>query len=165
MAQTNLHHRDGTIMVKNIGKGPAYEISFQNIELPEEGRDGLFSYRFYIDSQLLESGHDTPLKMFIRTPGGGTEGSGMSRFLFRLVPQNMRVGTVEEHRNNPVIFLVHYFGMDRKLYHSIFILYSELAPVGDMVMQYVHRGTGRLSLESARQKIAATEKIRSHVEG
>jgi hypothetical protein len=162
--ETTIHaggSREGNIFIKNIGKGPAYDIRFEKIELPEG--NNIYSYRFHLDNPMLEPLQEIQLDMAVRISTGGTEQSSMSRFLFRLVPPTLRADTIERARKNPAIFLVHYKGVNGKIYYSVFSFYSTLPPVGDMVIQFIARGVGRFSSERAKSKALDTERIESPV--
>ena len=163
--ETTMHagrSRDGNIFLKNIGKGPAYDIRFTKIELPEG--DNIYSYRFHLDNPMLEPLQEAQLDMSIRISTGGAEQASVGRFLLRLLPQTLQSDTIEKYRKNPVIFLVHYKGMNGRSYYSVFSFYSTFPPVGDLVMQFIVRGTGQLSLEEAKSEALVVERIQSPVE-
>lgn len=151
---------DGEIFVKNIGKGPAYNITLERFIVAG------YSYRFYLKTPFLEANQERLLDAVIRTPDDGTEyfgSSGMKWFLSRLVQAKFDPKTIEEAKENPAIFVVHCTGINGKIYHYAFALYSDLPPVGDMVVQFVTKGRGKLSIEDAKMTWRDSEKIVSCV--
>jgi hypothetical protein len=141
--------RDGIITAKNIGKGPAYNINFLPFKLKEG--DKFYTYTFYIENRTLESGEETILKKWVSTPDGGVESSGISRFLFRSIPQTFYQNEhINIYSKNPTLFVINYNGINNKKYHSVYRLYSVLPPVGDIVMQLLHQGNGGIKSWCAR---------------
>lgn len=150
--------QNGILSIKNIGKGPAYNISIEKFDVSG------YSYRFFLENPLLEQLEDKPLKMFVKNPKGNAEASDMMFFLSRLNPQTITQENINYARENPAIFLSHFKGTNGKTYHTVFAFYSTLPPVGEMVMQFVTRGSGSLSMKKAREKWRASTKIPSWVE-
>lgn len=141
---------NGIIRIKNIGRGPAYDIEFYPIALNEEPR-GLFTYTFHLDDRVLGAGQEKELKMWVATPNGGVEASDMMRFLFRLIPDDLHRETHKRiQAETPALFIANYKGLNGHHYHSIYRLYSILPPVGDVVMQLLHHGRSKRGIVSAR---------------
>lgn len=141
---------NGRVRINNIGRGPAYDIDFYPIVLLEEPR-GAFTYTFHLDDRILEAGKEETLKMWVATPNGGVEASDMMRFLFRLIPQDLHT---EPHKRiqteTPALFIANYKGLNGRRYHSVYRMYSVLPPVGDIVMQLLHHGSGKCGILQAR---------------
>lgn len=152
---------DGKLKIKNIGKGPAYNILFSNIKLNEGEKT--YSYKFYLENPFLEPDQETEPSMFIHTPTG-VEAPGMSRFLFRLIPQHLGQEANETMRKNPAIFLMNYQGLNGGYYYSVFKLYSTLPPLGEMIMQFVKHSSGCCSIEEARKYCDQAENLKSSAE-
>lgn len=152
----------GVLSIKNIGKGPAYNVSFERFKLKD------YLYTFYLENRLLETEVEAILKSTTETPEGGTEFSDSSNniyFLSRLVPKTL---TPESLKEDPAFFVVNYTGSNGKIYHSIFALYPDIPVVGDMHMQFIGRGKGKSSIEKAKKIWGETQKITSpfmHQEG
>lgn len=142
--------RNGEIKLKNIGKGPAYDVHFHRIILEEKPR-GSFIYTFYLDNRVLEVDEERELKMWIKPPDGLVEGSDMMRFLSRLIPGNLNPELHKQiQAKTPALFVVNYKGLNGHSYHSIYRLYSIVPPVGAIVMQLLHHGEGKQGILWAR---------------
>jgi hypothetical protein len=142
--------RNGRIIIRNIGKGPAYNIHLLPMVLNENPR-GSFTYTFHLNDRVLEADDERDLDMWVTTPEDGTEAPGMMRFLFRLIPNSFRQ---KSHRdiftNTPGLLVINYSGLNGRKYHAIYRLYSVLPPVGEIVMQLLHHGRGRRGMIAAR---------------
>ena len=145
---------NGTISVKNIGKGPAYGLIIEKFYINE------YCYKFYLEDTLLDPQETKPLSVFVRKEPNITESSGIETFLNRLFPQ----GFVTNYSIESAIFLAHFKDVNNKIHHTVFALYSNVIWGQEIVMQYVERGEGRLTLEQARTDWEASEKIPSSVE-
>ncbi|MCX6013287.1 MAG: hypothetical protein NTV30_07755, partial [Chloroflexi bacterium] len=148
------------ISIKNIGKGPAYSIFFEPIEL--EG----YRYRFYLENPMLESLEEKEPRAVVRTPKGGTEAFNRDSmwFLHRLIPQTLTNDAVNYALQNPAIFLAHYQGSNGVMYYSVFALYCNLPPTGDILMQFIIHGRGEFSVDEAKKAWSLAKKIRSPFE-
>lgn len=151
----NFNFIDSKIQIKNIGKGPAYNPSIEKFDLAG------YSYRFYLESTLLEPGDFYDLKMVAKTPDGGLESPNTASFLDRLVP---KVLTPEAMQHKPAIFLIHFQGINSDQYHTIFSFYCDVPPAGDMIMQFIRRGKGALEMKEAQKIALEAERIKSSVE-
>src|SRR3989344_3674470 len=146
--QPNNSSRDGKIRIKNIGKGPAYDINI----LPFITKEGekIYTYTFYTESRTLKPSEEDQLKMWIKTQKG-VESSEMRRFLFRIIPETLDNRIHDEiQAERPALFIVNYKGLNGKKYHSIYRLYSILPPVGDIVIQSLHHGKHKAGFVKAR---------------
>ena len=152
--------RLGTLSLKNIGKGPAYNIRIEPITLAG------YRYKFYIEETILEPAQEVHPRAAVRTPEGATEAfdRNLMWFLTRLVPQRLNQQAVEHARNNPAIFLARYEGVNGKNYYSVFALYCTLAPVGDILMQFVAHGSDDYSLDQAKEAWKQAKKFGSPFE-
>lgn len=142
-------NKNGKIRIKNIGKGPAYDINI--LPFPVNEGEKTYTYTFYTENRVLKPEEEQYLKMWIKTPGGGVEVQGMGRFLFRIIPEvlNPKIH-IEIQAERPALFIINYRGLNGKNYHSIYRLYSLLPPVGDIVMQLLHHGKRKAGLVKAR---------------
>ena len=152
--------RTGRLTVKNIGKGPAYNILFESITLKG------YRYRFYLEDPVLETMQEESPRAVVKTPDGGTEGfdQNLMWFLARLVPQGLSYEAIEHAKNNPAMFLARYQGTNGKHYYSVFALYCNLPPVGDILMQFVAHGSGNFSIKQAENAWMQAKKINSPFE-
>jgi len=147
--QSGNSSRDGKILMKNIGRGPAYDIDILPLVANEGDRP--YTYTFYVQDRLLETDKEEELKEWVKTPNGGVESSGIRRFLFRLIPPELNPrlqANIQAER--PALFIINYKGLNGKNYHSIYRLYSVLPPVGDIVMQLLHQGRCKANFTQAR---------------
>lgn len=160
---SNTLNQDGKLFAKNIGKGPAYNINFKPFRV-KEGDDGFYTYTFYISNRVLEAGEEVELKQWISTPSGGVEASGMTRFLFRAIPQSLNYQShIDSFTQTPAIFIINYTGINGKKYHSVYRLYSMLPPVGEVVVQLLHQGRGKIG--KIRSRLYHLFKKRMHHHG
>jgi len=158
--QTNRNNGpvDGDLVIENVGHGPAYNISLEKILLEN------YSYRFFLDNKMLAPKERQKLKMSVRGPNNEMEASGTDLFLTRLDGQKgSRGGKDIDSKNNPAIFLVHCLGISGKKYHFVFALYSPIVFSIEMVVQFVMRGNGKITIEQARQAWDKSEVIRSSI--
>jgi len=158
---TEIHNgggsRLGNIRVKNIGKGPAYNVSIDRFQV-----NG-YSYRFYLETPMLESMEEKQPWAVIKTPEGATEGfeRNLMQFLARLIPQKLSTEQIEYGRENPAIFLARYQGSNGKTYYSAFGLYCEFAPTGAILMHFIAHGSGFFSTEQAKKSWKKVDKATS----
>lgn len=145
----------GWITIKNIGKGPAYDLTFTKIEL-KEGED-TYSYRPNLKESSIEAGAIATVNWFIHTTNGA-QAFSMPRFisLIRALPMISF--------NHRAIFLVNYRGLYGDRYYTIFKFYSTLPAVGTMVMQFVKSGSGRRRRWQALIYCLYIERIKSPAE-
>ncbi len=155
--RSGVSSRTGRLMVKNIGKGPAYNISLEPMTLSG------YRYRFYLEDPVLGAGEERQPRAVVKTPDGATEfyEQDLMWFLARLVPQTLSAEGVEHAKNNPAFFLARYQGANGKHYYSVFALYCNLPPVGDILMQFIAHGSGDYSLTDAKTAWADAKKINS----
>jgi hypothetical protein len=149
--------RLGRLSIKNIGKWPAYNISIEPMMLSG------YRYKFFLDNPVLGSMEEASPRAAVRTPTGATEifDQDLMWFLVRLIPQNLTPEVVEQAKNNPAFFIARYQGANGKSYHSVFALYCNLPPVGDIIMQFVAHGSGSFSLTDAKGVWAQVAKVNS----
>ncbi|MFA6325347.1 MAG: hypothetical protein WCX46_03940 [Candidatus Paceibacterota bacterium] len=148
--QSTANQKNGKIIIKNIGKGPAYDIDLLPFIQKEQNGES-YAYTFYVEERLLEAKQESELKKWVATSNGGVEFSDLQRFLFRLIPDTMfPIHHVRIQAWNPAVFVINYRGISGKRYHSIYRLYSVLPPVGDIVMQLLHQGRGSRGMLRAR---------------
>jgi hypothetical protein len=149
--------RLGHISLRNIGNSPAYNISFEEIEL--QG----FRYRFFLDNPMLEIMQEESPRGGVRKPDGATEAfdKDCMWFLSRLIPKTLTHEAIEHSKNNPAFFVARYQGINGKDYYSVFALYCNLPPVGDIFMQFVAHGSGSYSLADAKEAWKNAKKVSS----
>lgn len=150
--------RFGTVKLKNIGKGPAYNISFEPFFLKE------YRYSFYLKQRILESQEEVEIESpAVKTPSGGTEGhdANLMRFLFRAIPQTL---TPESRDAPPIFFVLHYQGTSRILYHSVFAFYSDVPVAGDLHMHFLTHGQGRITSQDIQGLWEESARIKSPYE-
>lgn len=150
---------DGSFRLKNIGRGCAYNISFEHISL-KEGEVTL-TYKPFIEEEVLEVGESVEnLKMFTSGSDGRTEGN-MSRFFFRMsLPENEnRQG--QNRELCAVIFVINYEGVNGDSYHSIFRFYPRLILAYDPKMQFIKHGDGKYTKEMAEAFCSKIERVKS----
>jgi hypothetical protein len=147
--------RMGKLFLKNIGKGPAYSISFEKFNLKN------YVYTFYLENRLLETGEKVIVKSIAKTPDGGTEFTESDNnlwFLSRLVTKTIKTKSVTE---NTAFFVINYVGSNRKNYYTMFAFYPDIPAVGDMQVQFLKRGQGKASIKEAKLIWENIDKITS----
>lgn len=144
--------RNGEFYLKNIGKGAAYNISIEKMDMKEGTEE--YTYQFYLEHPNLEVADRKYLKMWVAKHPNATEFSKESRFLFRLVPNSWDSALHNRlRRETPAIFIANYTGLNGKRYHSIFHFYCLLPSVGDMAMQFIKYGEGERTFEEVRSLV------------
>jgi hypothetical protein len=148
--------RLGKLRVKNSGKGAAYNISFEAMEL------GGYRYQFYLEKPLLESNEEAQPRAVVRTPTGGIEAyeQNLMWFLHRLIPQRLTSEVQEQAKKNPALFVLRYKGANGKNYSSVFAMFCMIPPVGDIFMQFVAHGN-TISLKAAKTIWENADKMHS----
>lgn len=136
------------LKLKNIGNGPAYNISFFGV------KTGEYTYYPYFNEPNLileKGGADKAVNLWVETQGGGVEvydPSGFNLFLRRLFTVELvKNGEYDEIARSAAVFLINYDGINGKTYYSIFRIYSKIAPlmpVYDLVVEFI--GSGRKSI-------------------
>jgi len=150
--------------LRNVGKGPAYNINFLDI------RPSNYTYypHFNEPNPILENnGDEKPLDMWVETPDGSVESydsiSGFQFFLSRLFPRDIPQREQERRKRTSAIFVINYDGVNGKNYHSIFRFYSKLWPsleVYDLVVEFISSGEGLCNMTTARSLCRQKETIK-----
>lgn len=138
--------------VKNIGKGPAYNIAISTIRT-----EGGYVYGPYLKedtNSMLEVGDEEEIKFWVHTPTGGTEVYervlGFQFFARRLFALRENRAT-EQVRKTSAIFIVHYEGLGNRKYYALFRFYPTLELVldNDIFLEFVASGRGSINREEA----------------
>ncbi|MFA5349193.1 MAG: hypothetical protein WC309_02360 [Candidatus Paceibacterota bacterium] len=149
------HGIEDELRLRNVGKGPAYNIKFSSIEADH------YKYYPYFEepNPILEKDVDEKtIKHWVETPEGGVEAydpEGFNLFLTRLFSSSVRDGQYESVARSAGVFLITYEGMNGQKYHSIFRIYSKIVPllpgVYDLVVQFMHNGKGICDITTAKR--------------
>jgi hypothetical protein len=142
------------LRLRNVGNGPAYNISFSDINA-----SNYIYYPYFNDPNpiLEKDGDEKTIELWVKTPDGGIEDfegiAGFQFFLSRLFPKNVSKEKQEYLKRTAAIFLINYQGVNNKRYYSIFRLYSKIWPgldVYDLVVEFVASGEGGFDMKRAR---------------
>lgn len=144
-----------TLRLRNVGRGPAYNISFASIE----AGGYVYSPRLKEPNIILErDGDEKSVDFWVETPTGGVEAYdkniGFQFFLSRLFPSQAPKEEHEQRKRTSAMFLINYEGVNDKKYHSIFRLYSKIWPllnVYDLVVEFILSGDGECNMNKAQQ--------------
>jgi len=144
------------LRLRNVGKGPAYNIKFFGIEA-----DGYTYYpHFNEPNPILENGGDEKtVDLWVATPKGGVEVYdsvlGFERFLMRLFKrEDIQRGKYDELARSACVFLITYEGVNGNKYYSIFRIYSKIVPllrVYDLVVEFISSGQGECNMPRAKE--------------
>lgn len=143
--------------IRNVGKGPAYNIKFYGIEA-----DGYTYYPYFNEANpILESGGDEKeIKLWVTTPDNGVEmydaSLGFNLLISRLFGKVMiQRGEYDSVARSAGVFLISYEGVSSKSYYSIFRIYSKIEPlfpgVDDLVVEFIENKQGKRSLEESKR--------------
>lgn len=142
------------LRLRNVGNGPAYNISFFGIVA------GDYTYYPYFNEPnpiLEKDGDEKTVDLWVETPHGGVEVfdriTGFQFFLSRLFPRTANKEEQERLKRTAAIFLITYEGINGKKYYSIFRLYSKIWPllsVYDLVVEFISSGEGEYDMLKAR---------------
>lgn len=154
----------GDISLVNIGKGIAHDIKIEKIKLFEEGR-GEFLVSFYTESYILQPQETVILRNTTRIPGGGAESGddGLMWFIIRAVGDYslLQSRSNELIKKYPPIFCIHYKDINGTSYYSVYDFYSNALTVGEIIMQLVKFGRGKVSYTKAIALARNNERIKS----
>lgn len=139
--------------LRNVGNGPAYNISFSGIKA------GTYTYYPYFNepNPILERGGDEKtVNLWVKTRDSGVETydniSGFQFFLSRLFSRKAQIEEYEYLKRTAAIFLISYESVNGKKYYSIFRLYSKILPIldtYDLVVEFISSGDGECNMEKA----------------
>jgi len=141
------------LRLRNVGKGPAYNINFSGINA-----GGYIYYPYFNEpNPILErDGDEKTINMWVEIPTGGVEVfekiTGFQFFLSRLFPRMTNEKEQEHLKRTAAIFLITYDGINNKKYYSIFRLYSKIWPVldvYDLVVEFIASGEGEYNMAKA----------------
>lgn len=161
--QNNGGARLGNVFIKNIGKGIAHDIKIRPIRVYQENR-GECVTTFYLDYPILEPDKQEKLKTVTRLPDNGTEGNDrdLMWFIVRAIPDTLHQAEHSRLRKKyPAVFLVTYKNVNGESYYSIFDFYSTVTAVGDILLQLVGYGKGKISYWRAKHYALKNKRIES----
>ncbi len=152
-----------TLIVRNAGRAPAYNITF----LPLLADD--YVYRPYFRkeaSPILEPEDERELHFWVHRHPNITEAYervlGFQRFLMRFFPDTTEQARHEEVKRTAAIFVINYESANGKKYHSVFRVYSKiwaLLGVYDMVAEFIEIAEGHSDAVRAKDVCAAKPTI------
>lgn len=156
-------NRFSILKIKNVGKGPAYNIVVSPIKV-----NG-FSYLFSFNEPNFILGFDQgrELSINVLTPNNGVEVyESTNSHTFELFTDRLFLGDInstgyDSTKMETTIFLINFEGLDSKKYYSIFRLYPKFWPLSrvyDLVLEYVKDGSGVCNMETAK-KIAQKKSL------
>jgi hypothetical protein len=130
--------------LRNIGKGVAYDVEVESIEIDD------YKYKFYFDqanSILAPLKDEKPLKMITYTPDSGLIAHDIKNFKNHFSPQSLIV--TNDLKNKFVSFLIKYKNISGEKYYSLFKFYSRHPLTEEFTIEFIKGSEGDISKESA----------------
>lgn len=163
----NFYLRGYEMRLRNVGNGPAYNITVSEINAKS------FIYRANFDQPnfILEPHKDEKTLVFdVETPSGGAEIFGsepqyFELFIDRLFPRDADPNQYNILKSTKAVFLINYQGLNNRFYYSIFRIYPKswiLLGSYKLVVEYVESGDGECDVDKAKE-ICNKKAITNHL--
>lgn len=126
--------------LRNIGKGVAYDIEVESIEL-----DG-FRYKFWFNqaNTMLAPGSERPLKMITHTSEGGVILHDVGNFKSHFFSSSLKVEELNKCKMNFAPFLVSYKNIVGRKYYSLFKFYSKHPLTEEYTIEFIKSDKGTI---------------------
>ena len=132
----NLYLEAENLFLANVGRGPAYNVSVEDIQLKGN------TQKFYLDTPniIIEQGGvkgDILVKTHAQLASGGTEIPDTSIFLFRISANTVRSQEDIERAKKGVVLSISYTAVGGRRHTSRFRIYDSAPPSQSFVVEFV----------------------------
>lgn len=144
------------LKLRNVGKGPAYNIQFFGIKASG------YTYFPYFEEPnpiLGSNGDEKEIELWVTTPNNGVEvyHNGFDLFYSRLFGESIINKNYDAVARSAGTFFIAYEGVNGKRYNSIFRIYSKIKPLigmpsmNSLAVEFIVNKQGMCSLEKAKE--------------
>lgn len=146
-AKKNKDDRYSILKLKNVGRGPAYNVIISSLEI----KGFVYSFSFNEPNFILGAEQSREIYVNVTTPDGGVEfydntsSLTFELFINRLFPRDMNPSLREIYCRTTTVFLINYEGVNNKSYYSIFRIYPKVwSMLGEhnLAIEYIESGNG-----------------------